>query len=106
MENFVAEVIRDNATDALRAYEWKRKECLEDIAYFNGMATLTEKEKERWDVADLSLMLISYKAEAVFNAFIDLGIFTMEEALTVINDARRDFGLSEDGKQLVETEEE
>lgn len=106
METFVAEEIRDNATDVLRAYEWKRKECLEDIAYFNGMATLTEKEKERWDVADLSLMLISSKAEAVFNAFMDLGIFTMEEALTVIDDARRDFGLSEDGKQLVETEEE
>lgn len=70
------------------------------------MATLTEKEKERWDVADLSLMLISYKAEAVFNAFIDLGIFTMEEALTVIDDARREFGLSKDGKRLVETEEE
>lgn len=106
METFVAEGIRDNATDVLRRYEWKRKELLEKIAQFKSMATLTEKTKEEWDSTDLSLMLISYKAEAVFNAFMDLGIFTMEEALTVIDDARKDFGLSEDGKRLAETEEE
>lgn len=106
METFVAEEIRDNATDVLRVYEWKRKKLLEKIAQFKSMATLTEKTKEEWDSTDLSLMIISYKAEAVFNAFMDLGIFTMEEAITVIDDARREFGLSEDGKQLVETEEE
>lgn len=106
METFVAEEIRDNATDVLRWYEWKRKELLEKISQFKSMPTLTEKTKEEWDTADLSLMIISSKAEAVFNAFMDLGIFTMEEALTVIDDARREFGLSEDGKRLVETEEE
>ena len=106
METFVAEEIRDNATDVLRWYEWKRKELLERISQFKSMATLTEKTKEEWDMTDLSLMLISSKAEAVFNAFMDLGIFTMEEALTVIDDARREFGLSEDGKRLVEMEEE
>lgn len=106
METLVAEEIRDNAADVLRRYEWKRKELLERISQFKSMATLTEKTKEEWDTTDLSLMIISSKAEAVFNAFVDLGIFTMEEVLTVIDDARKDFGLSEDGKQLVETEEE
>lgn len=106
METFVAEEIRDNATDVLRWYEWKRKELLEKISQFKSMPTLTGENKREWDTTDLSLMIVSFQAEAVFDAFMDLGIFTMEKALTVIDDARREFGLSEDGKRLVETEEE
>lgn len=101
METLVAEEIREDATDNLRWYEGKKKELLLKIKRFKAMSYLTEEEKDAWDAAELSLMVISFKAEAVFDAFVHLGIFTNWEALTVLDKARKDFGLSEDGKRLV-----